>query len=133
MPRGACRGLDALQGEGRRVGRRRRARASALVREEIGPNAQLMIDANQHWDVDEAIERVRALARFDLWWIEEPTSPDDVLGHAAIAKAVGADRRGDRRALRQPRSSSSSCCRRARSTSARSTAAGSAASTRTSR
>ena len=47
-----------------------------------------MIDANQRWDVGEAIERVRALARFDLWWIEEPTSPDDVLGHATIARAV---------------------------------------------
>ncbi len=59
-----------------------------LVREEIGPKNKLMIDANQRWDVNEAIERVRALARFDLLWIEEPTSPDDVLGHAAIARAV---------------------------------------------
>ena len=59
-----------------------------LVREEIGPANKLMIDANQSWGVHEAIERVRALSRFDLFWIEEPTSPDDVLGHAAIAKAV---------------------------------------------
>jgi L-fuconate dehydratase len=59
-----------------------------LVREEIGPAHKLMIDANQRWDVNEAIARVRALAPFDLWWIEEPTSPDDVLGHAAIARAV---------------------------------------------
>jgi L-fuconate dehydratase len=59
-----------------------------LVREEIGPVHKLMIDANQRWDVNEAIARVRALAPFDLWWIEEPTSPDDVLGHAAIARAV---------------------------------------------
>jgi len=58
------------------------------VREEIGRDCRLMIDANQQWDVPEAIERVRALATFDLWWIEEPTSPDDVLGHAAIARAV---------------------------------------------
>ncbi len=64
------------------------ARRLALVREEIGPSSRLMIDANQSWDVGEAIERVRALSRFDLWWIEEPTSPDDVLGHAAIASAV---------------------------------------------
>jgi L-fuconate dehydratase len=64
------------------------ARRLALVREEIGPANRLMIDANQSWDVGEAIERVRALSRFDLWWIEEPTSPDDVLGHAAIAKGV---------------------------------------------
>jgi L-fuconate dehydratase len=63
-------------------------RRIGLVREEIGPDHKLMIDANQQWDVGEAIERVRDLAPFDLWWIEEPTSPDDVLGHAAIAKAV---------------------------------------------
>ena len=47
-----------------------------------------MMDANQVWDVDEAIKNMRELARFDPWWIEEPTSPDDVLGHAAIARAV---------------------------------------------
>jgi L-fuconate dehydratase len=47
-----------------------------------------MIDANQRWDVGEAIARVGSLAEFDLWWVEEPTSPDDVLGHAAIAKAI---------------------------------------------
>jgi L-fuconate dehydratase len=59
-----------------------------LVREEIGPTNTLMIDANQRWDVGEAIERVRALSDFNLLWIEEPTSPDDVLGHAAIRKGV---------------------------------------------
>ena len=64
------------------------ARRLTLVREEIGPSNKLMIDANQRWDVNEAIDCVRALARFNLWWIEEPTSPDDVLGHATIAKAV---------------------------------------------
>jgi L-fuconate dehydratase len=64
---------------------RRRVR---LVREEIGPERTLMIDANQQWDVAEAIARVGELAQFRPWWIEEPTSPDDVLGHAAIAKAV---------------------------------------------
>ena len=64
------------------------ARRVALVREAIGPQHTLMIDANQRWDVAEAIERVKALSRFNLLWIEEPTSPDDVLGHAAIAKAV---------------------------------------------
>src|ERR1051325_4115202 len=47
-----------------------------------------MIDANQKWDVGEAIARVRELAHFNLWWMEEPTSPDDVLGHAAIAEAI---------------------------------------------
>jgi L-fuconate dehydratase len=64
------------------------ARRVGLVREAIGPSHKLMIDANQRWNVGEAIDRVRALARFDLWWIEEPTSPDDVLGHATIARAV---------------------------------------------
>ena len=63
-------------------------RRLALVRQEIGPVGRLMIDANQRWDVGEAIDRVRALARHDIWWMEEPTSPDDVLGHAAIARAI---------------------------------------------
>lgn len=66
-------------------GNRRRA---ALMRSEIGPERRLSMDANQCWDVPEAIVQVRALAEFDPFWIEEPTSPDDVLGHAAIAKAV---------------------------------------------
>ncbi|MFQ3681040.1 L-fuconate dehydratase [Roseiflexus sp.] len=64
---------------------RRRAR---LIREVIGPDRKLMADANQVWDVPQAIAWMRELAGFDLWWIEEPTSPDDVLGHAAIARAV---------------------------------------------
>ena len=63
-------------------------RRVGLVRREIGHEHKLMIDANQQWDVGEAIDRVRELAPFDLWWIEEPTSPDDVLGHATIAQAV---------------------------------------------
>ncbi|MBM3992189.1 MAG: L-fuconate dehydratase [Planctomycetes bacterium] len=63
-------------------------RRAAIVRAEIGPQRKLMFDANQRWDVGEAIENMRALARFDPWWIEEPTSPDDVLGHAAIARAI---------------------------------------------
>jgi L-fuconate dehydratase len=63
-------------------------RRAALIREEIGPDRKLMVDANQVWDVDEAIVSMRELARFDPWWIEEPTSPDDVLGHATIARAI---------------------------------------------
>jgi L-fuconate dehydratase len=63
-------------------------RRAALIREEIGPDRRLMMDANQRWDVGEAIASMRELARFDPWWIEEPTSPDDVLGHAAIARAI---------------------------------------------
>jgi L-fuconate dehydratase len=64
------------------------ARRAAIIREEIGPERKLMMDANQVWDVDEAIENMEILGQFDPYWIEEPTSPDDVLGHAAIAKAV---------------------------------------------
>jgi L-fuconate dehydratase len=64
------------------------ARRAALIREEIGPDRRLMMDANQVWEVDEAIAATRRLAEFDPWWIEEPTSPDDVLGHARIARAV---------------------------------------------
>ena len=65
-------------------------RRVSVVREAIGPERTLMIDANQRWDVDEAIARVGELASFKPWWIEEPTSPDDVLGHARIAEAVRA-------------------------------------------
>jgi len=63
-------------------------RRAALLREEIGPDNRLMMDANQTWDVGQAIANMERLAEFDPWWIEEPTSPDDVLGHAAIARAV---------------------------------------------
>jgi L-fuconate dehydratase len=63
-------------------------RRVALVRNEIGPDRKLMIDANQQWEVAEAIACVRELAPLGPWWIEEPTSPDDVLGHAVIARAV---------------------------------------------
>lgn len=63
-------------------------RRAEIIREEIGKDIKLMMDANQKWEVDEAIENMEKLARFDPWWIEEPTSPDDVLGHAAIAKAI---------------------------------------------
>jgi len=63
-------------------------RRSQIIRQEIGPDRKLMMDANQVWDVGEAIANMKHLAQFDPWWIEEPTSPDDVLGHAAIARAV---------------------------------------------
>jgi L-fuconate dehydratase len=63
-------------------------RRAALIREEIGPDRTLMMDANQVWDVAEAIEHMRALAAYRPLWIEEPTSPDDALGHAAIARGV---------------------------------------------
>jgi L-fuconate dehydratase len=63
-------------------------RRCAIVREEIGPDRFLMIDANQVWDVGQAIDWVKELAVYKPLWIEEPTSPDDVVGHAAIRKAV---------------------------------------------
>jgi len=63
-------------------------RRARIVREEIGPDLMLAMDANQRWDVPEAIEWMSRLARFAPYWIEEPTSPDDILGHAAIARAV---------------------------------------------
>jgi L-fuconate dehydratase len=64
------------------------ARRAGIIREEIGPDRKLMMDANQVWEVPEAIANMERLAEFDPWWIEEPTSPDDVLGHARIARAV---------------------------------------------
>jgi L-fuconate dehydratase len=63
-------------------------RRCEILRREIGPDRLLMTDANQVWEVGQAIEHMQALAHLHPWWIEEPTSPDDVLGHAAIAKAL---------------------------------------------
>lgn len=62
-------------------------RRCTIIRQQIGARP-LMMDANQSWDIPEAITHMRALARFEPWWIEEPTSPDDVLGHAAIRQAI---------------------------------------------
>ena len=63
-------------------------RRCRIIREEIGWDRRLMMDANQVWDVGQAIAWMKQLAEFRPWFIEEPTSPDDVLGHAAIAKAI---------------------------------------------
>jgi L-fuconate dehydratase len=63
-------------------------RRLALARRVVGPDVRIAVDANQRWDVPEAIRWVKELARHDLAWVEEPTSPDDVLGHAAIARGV---------------------------------------------
>ncbi|MCC7373034.1 MAG: hypothetical protein IT581_00150 [Verrucomicrobiales bacterium] len=63
-------------------------RRLTLARSVIGPERRLMVDANQVWDVPQAIAWVRELNSFNLWWVEEPTSPDDVLGHAVIAQAI---------------------------------------------
>ncbi len=64
------------------------ARRAELIRAEIGWERTLMMDANQVWDVPQAIAWMKELARFKPLWIEEPTSPDDILGHAAIARVV---------------------------------------------
>ncbi|MFD0067288.1 enolase C-terminal domain-like protein [Streptomyces sp. NPDC056690] len=63
-------------------------RRCRIAREIIGPDRRLMIDANQTLGVGEAIAWADALAEFDIWWFEEPTSPDDILGHAAIARRI---------------------------------------------
>lgn len=64
-------------------------RRAALVRSEIGADTKLMMDANQRWGVKEAIDRTRELAEFNPWWMEEPTNPDDILGHARIRRETG--------------------------------------------
>ncbi|MFD2469570.1 enolase C-terminal domain-like protein [Amycolatopsis silviterrae] len=63
-------------------------RRMKLARETVGADIRIAVDANQRWDVATAVSWMTALAPFDPYWIEEPTSPDDVLGHAAIAKAL---------------------------------------------
>ncbi|MFE9451924.1 L-fuconate dehydratase [Streptomyces sp. NPDC006739] len=63
----------------------RRLRAARTA---VGPDIRIAIDANQRWNVDEAVTWITALAEFDPYWIEEPTSPDDILGHAAIRTRV---------------------------------------------
>ena len=59
-----------------------------IAREVCGPGFRIAVDANQRWDVDDAVRWIRALAPYEPWWVEEPTSPDDVLGHATIRRAV---------------------------------------------
>jgi len=63
-------------------------RRCRIAREIIGPDRRLMVDANQAWDVGRAVESMARLREFDPWWIEEPTSPDDILGHAEIARRI---------------------------------------------
>ena len=63
-------------------------RRCRLAREAIGPEIAMAADANQRWDVDTAIAGIRQLAPFGIAWVEEPTSPDDVLAHRAIRNAV---------------------------------------------
>jgi L-fuconate dehydratase len=61
-------------------------RRAWIVREEIGADKFMMVDANQKWGVEEAIRRTNQLAELQLWWMEEPTNPDDILGHARIRR-----------------------------------------------
>jgi L-fuconate dehydratase len=63
-------------------------RRGRIVREEIGDGNRLMVDANQKWGVEEAIVRIGQLAELNPWWVEEPTNPDDILGHARIRREV---------------------------------------------
>ncbi|MFJ3779991.1 L-fuconate dehydratase [Streptomyces sp. NPDC090075] len=63
-------------------------RRMRTARETVGPDIRIAVDANQRWDIAPAIEWMRALAPYDPYWIEEPTSPDDILGHAAVRRAV---------------------------------------------
>jgi L-fuconate dehydratase len=63
-------------------------RRARILRAAIGPDRRLMLDANQVWGVEQAITAIRALAEVDPWWIEEPTSPDDILGHHRIREAI---------------------------------------------
>ena len=63
-------------------------RRLSIARSAIGSDTALAVDANQRWGVPEAINAIQHLAQFDLRWVEEPTHPDDVVGHATIAKAV---------------------------------------------
>jgi L-fuconate dehydratase len=63
-------------------------RRLAIARRAVGPDVRLAVDANQIWGVPDAIGWMRELAPFDPYWIEEPTSPDDILGHAAIRAAL---------------------------------------------
>jgi L-fuconate dehydratase len=63
-------------------------RRMKAAREAVGPDVRIAIDANQRWDVMQAVAWIRELERFDPYWIEEPTSPDDVLGHSLIRRSV---------------------------------------------
>jgi L-fuconate dehydratase len=67
-------------------------RRGRIMRQEIGPNNFMMVDANQKWGVEEAIRRTLQLAELQPWWMEEPTSPDDILGHARIRREAAPTR-----------------------------------------
>ena len=126
LPRGRRRRLRAVQAQGRPEPARTTSGAPAIAREEIGASRVLMLDANQRWDVGQAMEWVGQLSPCRPIWIEEPTSPDDVLGHAAIARAHRAarHRRRHRRNCPEPRRLQAAAGRRTRSPFASWTSAG---------
>lgn len=64
------------------------AKRAGLIKDAIAPTGTLMMDANQVWGVEEAIAAMRVLGAYDPWWIEEPTSPDDILGHARVRREL---------------------------------------------
>jgi L-alanine-DL-glutamate epimerase-like enolase superfamily enzyme len=87
--RNLARGYRAIK---MKVGRERLAEdveRVAAMRELLGPGFPLMVDANMRWTVEQAIRAARALAPYDVYWLEEPTIPDDVAGHARIARQGG--------------------------------------------
>jgi L-alanine-DL-glutamate epimerase-like enolase superfamily enzyme len=96
-PEALCDQVEAFLGKGFRAVKVKVGRATlsedidrvAAVRRLLGPGLPLMVDANMRWSVDEAIRAARELALFDLTWLEEPTIPDDVEGHARIARDGG--------------------------------------------
>ncbi len=67
-------------------------RRARIMRDAIGPDNRMMVDANQKWGVQQAIDRTLQLAEVDPWWMEEPTSPDDILGHARIRREAAPTR-----------------------------------------
>ena len=106
-------------------------RRCRLARQTIGPGVALMIDADQAWEVDQAIAWVRRLADFEPWFIEEPTSPDDVMGHRKIREGIG-DIGWRPASTARTASSSNSSLPATRSMSCRSMPAASRASTKSS-
>ncbi|MCC5806270.1 MAG: hypothetical protein JJU00_08065 [Opitutales bacterium] len=87
--RSAAEGFDAMKLKVGSSDIERDVRRARLVRDAAGPDARVMADANQQWSVREAIQFAERTSDLDLFWIEEPTHPDDVLGHREIARCIG--------------------------------------------
>ena len=98
-----------------------------IARAAVGPDIAIAVDANQPWDVDDAVKWIAELARFDLAWVEEPTSPDDILGHAEIARRIHPVPVATGSTCGQPGDLQADAAGRRRSRSCRSTPAGSPA------